>query len=356
MPSTRESQNSDPHGIVISIDAMGGDLGPGAVVSGMAKAARKHPGIRFEVYGDNEKLSPMIKKQKSLRGRCKLHHTDDVVEMTSIPSSVVRNGRKTSMWSAIDAVSSNQAQAVVSCGNTGALMALSMLRLKKAPGTKRPAMACHWPSRNSHGSSILLDVGANISADEQDLRSFAILGANYARIGLGLAKPRVGLLNIGKEYTKGRREVKAANSLISEDAEEHGFEYVGYLEGSDIPTDVADVYVTDGFTGNAMIKSVEGTAALLRQFLREAFNHTFLSRIGALFALTSLRRLSKRIDPRRVNGAVFLGLDGTVVKSHGSADAVAIAAAVDLAVRLSLSGPGIVAAAGRISEGAGARG
>ena len=325
--------------IVISIDAMGGDRGPAAVVAGMSKAVKLHPRVRFVVHGDSKYLEPRIRKRRRLRDRCVLRHAEEVVEMSSIPSSVVRNGQRTSMWSAIDAVRSGEAQAAVSCGNTGALMALSMLKLRRAEGTKRPAIACHWPSRNQTGFSILLDVGADIKADEQDLQNFAVLGAEYARLGVGLELPRVGLLNIGKETFKGRKEIRAANELIAQDAERHSFRYVGYVEGSDITTDAADVFVTDGYTGNAMIKSVEGTAALIGEFLKEAFNYTFLSRVGALFALTSLRRLAVRIDPRRVNGGVFLGLNGTVVKSHGSADAVGFAAAIDLAARLSMSGP-----------------
>ena len=338
MSPSSNSERVDASDVVISVDAMGGDRGPGVVVAGLARAVKKHPSLRFLVHGDREFLSKKLKRYRRLRSRCDLRHSDEVVEMTSIPSSVVRNGRKTSMWSAIDAVRNGEAQAVVSCGNTGALMALSMLLLKKAPGTKRPAIACHWPSRNKSGFSILLDVGADIKADEEDLRKYAVLGANYARLGIGLSRPRVGLINIGKENFKGRKEIRAANDLITEDAESFGFDYVGYMEGSDIPTNAADVFVTDGYTGNAMIKSVEGTAALIREFLREAFNHTVLSRLGALFALTSLRRLGRRIDPRRVNGGVFLGLNGTVVKSHGSADAVGIAAAIDLAARLSIPG------------------
>ncbi len=336
------SQQLDGDGadhIVISIDAMGGDRGPGVVLAGMAKAVKLHPKIKYVVHGDSMYLAPRIHKRRRLNDRCELRHSDEVVEMSSIPSSVVRNGQRTSMWSAIDAVRNGEAQAAVSCGNTGALMALSMLRLRRAEGTKRPAIACHWPSRNRTGFSILLDVGADIKADEQDLRNFAVLGAEYARVGMGLEMPRVGLLNIGKETFKGRKEIRAANDLISEDAVERHFKYVGYVEGSDITADAADVFVTDGYTGNAMIKSVEGTAALIGEFLKEAFNYTFLSRIGALFALTSLRRLAKRIDPRRVNGGVFLGLNGTVVKSHGSADAVGVAAAIDLAARLSMPGP-----------------
>ena len=338
MSTGHHSDGDDPGNIVISIDAMGGDRGPGPLVAGMTRAVRMHPKVQFLVHGDRNALAKNIARRRILQDRCHLRHADEVVEMTSKPSSIVRNGQKTSMWAALDSVRSGEAQAAVSCGNTGALMALSMVRLQRAEGTKRPAIACHWPSRNSSGFAILLDVGADIKADEQDLRNFAVLGAQYAKLGVGIPEPRVGLLNIGKETFKGRAEIRAANDLISEDSAKHGFRYVGYVEGSDITIGIADVFVTDGYTGNAMIKSVEGTAALIREFLREAFNYTVLSRIGALFALTSLRRLAKRIDPRRVNGGVFLGLKGIVVKSHGSADAVGFAAAIDLAVRLSTPG------------------
>ncbi len=335
MPTGEHTGTDSSHPATISIDAMGGDRGPNAVLGGMVKAARKHPAIRFVVHGNRDVLQPRIQKRRWLRDRCDVRHSDEVVEMTSVPSKVARKGKKTSMWAAIQAVREGEADAAVSSGNTGALMALSMMCLKRAPGTKRPAIACHWPSRNESGFTVLLDVGADIKADEHDLLHYAILGADYARFGFGLTRPRVGLLNIGKENFKGRPEIRLANDLIIECSEERGFEYVGYVEGSDIPGGTADVFVTDGYTGNAMIKSVEGTATLIRDFLREAFNHTILSRIGALFAITSLRRLAKRIDPRWVNGGVFLGLNGTVVKSHGSADAVGFAAAIDLAVRLS---------------------
>lgn len=335
---------SDPgseHGLigtVISIDAMGGDAGPGAIVGGLAISAQKNPDIAFLLHGNAAELEPLVAKRRELAGRVVIRGTSDVVTMDDKPSHVMRNGKATSMWSAIDAVRNGEASVCISCGNTGALMALSMVRLRKAPGVNRPAIACLWPSRAASGFNVMLDVGADIKADAQDLLQYALMGASYARNGLGLALPRIGLLNVGTEEHKGRAELKAAHDLISKAAPENKFDFVGFVEGGDIPSDKVDVIVTDGFTGNVALKTAEGTAALIRDFLSEAFKKTPLSMVAALLAYTSLRRLSKRIDPRQVNGGVFLGLNGTVVKSHGSADATGVAAAVKLAFILAKSG------------------
>ena len=242
------------------------------------------------------------------------------------------------MWSALDSVRNKEASVAVSCGNTGALMALSMIRLRRAPGIKRPAIAILWPSLNTQGFNVMLDVGADIRADAHDLKVFALMGVSYARNGQGLDQPRVGLLNVGTEEHKGRPELHEANDLIAADARANDFEYVGFVEGGDIPSDRVDVIVTDGFTGNVALKTGEGTASLIGTRMREAFMHTPLSRISALLAYTSLRRLRHRIDPRRVNGGVFLGLNGTVIKSHVAADATGVAAAIGLAHRLALIG------------------
>jgi glycerol-3-phosphate acyltransferase PlsX len=242
------------------------------------------------------------------------------------------------MWSTIEAVKDGRAAAAVSCGNTGALMAVSMIRLRKLAGVNRPAIACLWPCRAAHGFAVMLDVGADVKADPQDLLQYALMGASYARNGLGLARPRVGLLNVGTEDHKGRPEIREAQDLIGAATDAGTFEYVGFVEGNDLPSGRVDVIVTDGFTGNIALKTGEGTAKLVGDFLKEAFNATFLSRIAAVLALNSLKRLQMRIDPRRVNGGVFLGLNGTVVKSHGSADATGISAAIQLARRLAASG------------------
>ena len=266
-----------------------------------------------------------------------LRDAQDVVTMDAKPSHVMRNGKTTSMWAAINSVKDGEAEAVVSCGNTGALMAVSMLRLRKLPGVDRPAIACLWPSRNPQGFNIMLDVGADIRASERDLLQYALMGGSYARNGLELDRPRIGLLNVGTEEHKGRAEIKAAHDLIDEAAPAADFDFVGFVEGGDIPSSRVDVIVTDGFTGNVALKTGEGTASLIREFLTNAFAATPLSRIAAVLALTSLKRLTKRIDPRRVNGGVFLGLNGTVVKSHGSADSTGVSAAIKLAFRLAES-------------------
>ena len=312
---------------------MGGDRGPAAVVAGIEKSAEKNPNIGFLVFGSEAEIRPLLEKRK-LTDRCELRNTDDVVTMDAKPSHVLRTGKNTSMWAAIDAVKNGEADAVVSCGNTGALMLVSMMRLRKLPGVNRPAIACLWPSRNPGGFNVMLDVGADIKADASDLLQYALMGGSYARNGLGLEKPRIGLLNVGTEEHKGRPEIKEAHDLINHEAPKAELEFVGFVEGGDIPSNRVDVIVTDGFTGNVALKTGEGTASLIREFLQDAFRATPLSRIAALLALTSLKRLSKRIDPRRVNGGVFLGLNGTVVKSHGSADETGVASAIKLAFRL----------------------
>lgn len=323
--------------VVISVDAMGGDRGPSVVVAGMAESAEKNPEVRFIVHGDQAVLEGLIARRKVLAGRCDIRHAGGVVTMHDKPSQIVRKGEGTSMWSALESVKRGEAQVAVSCGNTGALMALSMLRLRKLPGVNRPAIACLWPSRNPQGFNILLDVGADIRADAHDLLQYALMGASYARNGLGLDLPRVGLLNVGTEEHKGRAELKQAHDMI-EAAAAGNFTYVGFVEGGDLPSARVDVIVTDGFTGNVALKTGEGVAKLVGDFLKDAFSNSIMSKFAALLAMTSLKRLQKRIDPRRVNGGIFLGLNGTVVKSHGSADATGVSAAIKLAFTLAESG------------------
>lgn len=332
--SQQGTARATPKPVTVSVDAMGGDAGPTPVVAGMARSAEKNPDIRFLVFGDSEHLERLIEKRRGLSDRCDVRHADGVVTMDAKPSHAMRNGKGTSMWESIEAVRSGEAQVCVSCGNTGALMAMSMVRLRKIPGINRPAIACLWPSRNPGGFNVMLDAGADIRADAEDLLQYALMGSSYARVGLGLERPRVGLLNVGTEEHKGRAELKLAHDLISEASKQAPFDFVGYVEGGDLPSDRVDVIVTDGFTGNVALKTGEGTAKLISGLLKEAFNYSFLSRFAALLALTSLQRLRKRIDPRQVNGGVFLGLNGSVIKSHGSADETGVSAAIKLAFEL----------------------
>ena len=320
--------------IVISVDAMGGDRGPAAVVAGLADSLTQHPQLDILLHGDQATLAPLLAKHPDIASRVTLRHAERVVTMHDKPAQIMRHGQGTSMWSTIDAVKAGEAAAAVSCGNTGALMAVSMLRLRKLPGVNRPAIACLWPSRNPGGFNVMLDVGADVKAEPEDLLQYAVMGASYARNGLALARPRVGILNVGTEEHKGRAELKEAHDRMPAIARVGDFDYVGFVEGVDLPSARVDVIVTDGFTGNIALKTGEGTAKLISDFLRQAFGAGILSRFAALLALNSLKRLQRRIDPRRVNGGVFLGLNGTVVKSHGSADATGVAAAIGLAHRL----------------------
>ncbi len=324
--------------VVLSIDAMGGDHGPSVVINGMARFHKQNQKVRYIVHGDKPTLLKLLDKRQDLLNCCDIRHSDETVKMEDKPSHVMRNGKNTSMWSCIDAVREKHAEVAVSCGNTGALMAVSMIRLRKAPGINRPAIAILWPSDNKQGSNVMLDVGADIRAEASDLLQYALMGASYARNGLSVKKPRIGLLNVGTEEHKGRIELKEAHERISEQAENASFEFVGFVEGGDIPSDKVDVIVTDGFTGNVALKTAEGTATMVRKRLSQAFKQTPFAMLGAIFAYGSLRRLSQNIDPRRSNGGVFLGLNGTVVKSHGGADAKGIEAAIRLAYQLAENG------------------
>lgn len=321
---------------IISVDVMGGDLGPAPVIAGVARCAGKDPNLHFILHGDEAEISRLVARRRKLRGRVDIRHAEDVVSMDEKPSRALRRGKKTSLWKALEAVSSGEAKTAVSAGNTGAIVAMAMLVLRKAPGVDRPAIAVHWPADNPNGFNVVLDMGADVRADAQNLVQYAVMGAEYSRLAFGVSDPRVGLLNVGTEDTKGHTDQRDAKLLLTELAQhgDAGFRFNGFVEGNDILGDEVDVIVTDGFTGNIAMKASEGTARFIRQTLKDAFTHSILSRFGALFAMGSLRRLRKRIDPRRVNGGVFLGLNGGVVKSHGGADSLGHASAIHLAAKI----------------------
>ncbi len=319
---------------VISIDCMGGDLGELEVLKGITKAYAKNKSLFFLIHGVGSKMQRLLKKQKRLSGAFKFMPAKEVVSMNDKPSQALRNGKETSMWHALESVANGEAKVAVSCGNTGALMAMSMVKLRKIEGVNRPAIAVLWPSTNPHGFNIVLDAGADIRADSQDLHQYALMGISYAQSGFNISKPRVGLLNVGTEDHKGRSELQKAAEIILQSSKIFDFEYIGYVEGDDIPSSKIDVIVTDGFTGNIALKTGEGTATLVRTLLKETFAFSVMAKLASILALKPLRDLRKRIDPRRVNGGVFLGLNGTIVKSHGSADATGISAAITLAYKL----------------------
>ena len=316
-------------GITIALDAMGGDLGCEAVVKGASIARIRQPDVHYEFHGDEAQLKPLLETDDALAAVSTIHHTDVAVSMDDKPSQALRAGRRvSSMWLAIDAVREGRAQAAVSCGNTGALTVMSRMILKTMPGIERPAIAAIWPTMR--GESIVLDVGANVVAEQKNLVNFAIMGEAMARTALGQLKPSVGLLNIGAEEMKGNEEIKGAAQFLRE--ADLNFDFHGFVEGDDISKGTVDVVVTDGFTGNVALKTAEGTARLIADYLSNAMRRSLASRIGYLLARGAFNVLRQRMDPSKVNGGVFLGLNGVVVKSHGSATAEGIAAALDLAI------------------------
>lgn len=316
--------------IKIAIDAMGGDKAPRVVIEGVAFSAVRHPDIFFLIYGQQEIVSPLIALHPCLTGRCELIHTEEMVAMDDKPAAILRRGQKTSMWQAITAVLDKKADAIVSAGNTGALMAMSKLRLRMLEGIDRPALASLWPTL--HGECVMLDVGATIEANSRQLFEFALMGSAYARILFDKQSPTVGLLNVGSEDMKGNDIVRHADSILRE--YQGNFHYHGFVEGDDITRGVTDVIVTDGFTGNIALKTAEGVAHLIGSYLKYSLISTLTGKIGAWIAKSNLHAFKEKINPKRVNGAVFLGLTGLVVKSHGGTDSYGFAAALDLAIDL----------------------
>ncbi|GHC79730.1 phosphate acyltransferase [Limoniibacter endophyticus] len=308
---------------------MGGDHGPEVVIPALARVAERRPDATFLVFGQAAIVQPIIEKHARLKGKVKFFDSEIAIRMDEKPSQALRQGRgKSSMWQAIEAVKNGEADVCVSAGNTGALMAMATFCLRTRPGISRPAIAALWPTVK--GESIVLDVGATIGADARQLVDYAILGAAMARATLGADKPTVGLLNVGTEEIKGQEEVKKAGQMIKE-AQLSSLTYHGFVEGNDIGKGTVDVVVTEGFSGNIALKTAEGTARQIAQYLREAMSRSLLSKMGYVLARGAFNRLRERMDVRKVNGGVFLGLNGIVVKSHGGADEEGFAAAVELA-------------------------
>jgi glycerol-3-phosphate acyltransferase PlsX len=314
--------------LVIAIDAMGGDNAPQAVIDGAAIAQVRHPKIKFLLHGDHARLQPLMVTHPALSAASQVKHCDGQVGMDEKPGQVLRRGRNTSMWGAIDSVKAGEAQVALSAGNTGALMAIAKFQLRAIEGLSRPAIAAIWPT--IRGQSVVLDVGANIDQDARQLVDFAILGEAYARAVFGLERPSVGILNVGSEDMKGHEEVKAAAQMLRDSGLPMRFH--GFIEGHDISAGTVDVVVTDGFTGNIALKTAEGTARLIGHYIRGAMQRSILSKIGYAFSSGAYKILRQKMDPRAVNGGVFLGLNGVVVKSHGGTDALGFASAIDVAV------------------------
>lgn len=320
--------------ITIAVDAMGGDRAPAMVLQGADIALERDPGARFLLFGDEARIAPLLARLPRLAKAAAVQHTADVVLDHDKPSLALRNGRRSSMRLAIDAVADGRADCVVSAGNTGALMAMAKFVLKTLPGIDRPAIAALFPTRR--GESVMLDLGANVECDAENLVQFAVMGDVFARTVLGLPGPVVGLLNVGSEDLKGNDAVRGANARLRDGTVPIRFH--GFIEGDDIAAGTVDVIVTDGFTGNVALKAIEGVAKLFSESLRASFRYSIAARIGYVFACGALKKLAVRLDPRRYNGAMFLGLAGIAVKSHGSTDAFGFANAIGVAVDLKRNG------------------
>ena len=312
---------------IISIDGMGGDNAPRIVVEGMERIAQSHPHLDFLVHGDEAQLKALLTRAPTAAPRVTIRHTDKSVAMDAKPSQMLRQGKGTSMWNAIEAVKSGEAVAAVSAGNTGALMALSMFILRKVEGVHRPALVGSWPTRK--GVCAVLDLGADIAADAEQLVEFAIMGAAFARAVHGVQNPRVALLNIGEEELKGHESIREGARLMRESG--LPIDFRGYIEPDKIGYGDIDVVVTDGFTGNVALKTAEGIARMISDMLKDAFKSGPLSMLGALLVMPALKNFRAKMDPRKTNGAVFLGLNGIVVKSHGGTDDVGFAQAISVA-------------------------
>jgi phosphate acyltransferase len=323
---------------LIAIDAMGGDIGPKATVPGAAIALQRHPGLSFLLFGDQTLIGLELDKLPALKARATVRHTDLVVAMDAKPSQALRRGKGSSMWLALDAVKTKEADFAVSAGNTGALMALSRMLLKTVPGIDRPAIAAQWPTIRR--PSIVLDVGANVGASARELCNFALMGTAMARALFGIIRPTVGLLNVGVEEVKGVEDVKTAHGWLKQAALSGatGFDYKGFVEGDQIGQGIVDVVVVEGFAGNIALKTAEGTAKQIGAYLKEAMTSSLRSKLGAVLARDGFLQLKDRMDPRRVNGGTFLGLDGIAIKSHGGTDPLGFASAIDVGYGMARSG------------------
>jgi len=317
-----------PQKVRIALDAMGGDVGASVVVPGAAMSLARHPDSEFLLVGKRDLIEAELANHPQLKAVSRVIHTDVAVNMEDKPSQALRRGRKTSsMWLAIDAVKKGEADVVVSAGNTGALMAMARFILHTLEGVDRPAIAAVWPT--TRGESVVLDLGATIGGDARHLAALAVMGSAMASVLFNLPRPKVGFLNIGTEEIKGHEEIREAGEMLRA-ANLPQLEYIGFVEGDGIGKGVADVVVTEGYSGNIALKSAEGTARQITELLRAAIGRSWLSQIGYLFARSAFRELRNKLDPKKSNGGVFLGLRGVVVKSHGGMDAEGFAYAVDV--------------------------
>jgi len=320
----------------ISLDAMGGDHGPETIIGGASAVLARKPDLHFEIYGEKAIVEPVLEKYPNVKSVSTFHDCEISIAMDDKPSQALRRGRyKSGMWRAVDAVKKGEASVCVSAGNTGALMAMSKFCLKTQQGITRPAMAAIWPTLQ--GESVVLDVGANVGVEADQLIEFAVIGAAMSRALYGFDQPRVGLLNIGVEEVKGVEAVREAGAILRE-AEMPTMNYHGFVEGDDLGKGTVDVVVTEGFAGNIALKTAEGTAKQIAEYLRAAMSRTLSAKLGYVFAQGAFNELRDKMDPRKINGAVLLGLNGIVIKSHGGTDSEGFASAIELGHDMAVNG------------------
>lgn len=329
--------------LVISLDGMGGDHAPHIVVEGAFLSRKKYPQAKFIIFGDQEKIVPLVKKYPGLAAAVEVRHTPDRITSEDKPSVALRSGRNSSMRLAIDAVGKGEANCIVSAGNTGALMAMAKFVLKVLPGITRPAIATFLPTKVRGHGAVMLDLGANVECDPESLLEFGVLGGVFSREVLKISTPRIGILNIGSESMKGDEVVKGAAELFAAATHLPG-QYIGFVEGDDIGSGKVDVIVTDGFTGNVALKTIEGTAKLVGSMIKQSFGGSWLGKLGLflclpgfIVAMPAFVALKKRIDPRFYNGASFVGLKGLCIKSHGGTDSTGFANAIGVAAEMALN-------------------
>ncbi len=320
--------------ITIALDAMGGDHGPESVIPGAALCLKKNADLRFLVFGDEKLIRPILDKYPSLKSCTEIIHTDRAVTGHEKPSAALRASKGSSMRLAIEAVEEGRAQAAVSAGNTGALMAMAKIVLKTIPGIHRPAIAGLWPTVK--GEVVMLDLGANVLVDSENLAQFAVMGAVFAKAHMGVEMPSVGLLNVGTEEAKGPDHVRGAATILTH--VKFPGRYAGFVEGTDITKGVVDVIVCDGYAGNIALKTAEGVGKLFGDFFKTSVKSDALAIVGSFLSYFALKRFKNKVDPRLYNGGVFLGLNGVCVKSHGGCDALAFSSAVNLAIELARHG------------------
>lgn len=315
---------------MIALDAMGGDNAPHCVIEGANIVLAEGFDVRFILFGNQASIEPLLRQYPVLEAVSEIVHTESVIPPDEKPSVALRRGTGSSMRMAIDSVKEKRADCIVSAGNTGALMAISKMVFRTLAGISRPAIAGLVPTLKN--DAVMLDLGANIEANANELVQFAVMGDAFARIMLSLQKPRVGLLNVGSEDMKGHDEIKDASVLLKNNT--MGLDFYGFVEGNDIASGKVDVIVTDGFTGNVALKTAEGTGHLVSHYLSRAFQSSIMAKLGYVLARTAIKNLRKSLDPRRRNGAMFLGLNGIAVKSHGSADGYGYHFAIKVAIEL----------------------